>query len=104
MTTDGFKIQSSQLIRYRERQTTSCSSSTVNRVNGKFTATCLPPPTRPRRTDADTPRSTRIRMLPRTERIDEFRLAFRTETAFTAVETETGSSVKTQILLRRPMR
>jgi hypothetical protein len=46
----------------------------------------------------DTPRSTRIRMLPRTERIDEFHLAFGTETAFTAVDTETGCSVKTQIL------
>ena len=39
-----------------------------------------------------------MRMLPRTERIDQFHLAFRTETAFTAVETETGCSVKTQIL------
>jgi hypothetical protein len=76
----------------------------VNRVNGKFTATCLPPPTRPRRTDADTPQSTRIRMLPGTERMDEFHLAFRTETAFTAIETETGCSVKTQILLRLQMR
>ena len=45
---------------------------------------------RPRRTDADTPRSTRMRMLPRTERIDQFHLAFGTGTAFTAVETETG--------------
>jgi hypothetical protein len=39
-----------------------------------------------------------MRRLPRTERIDDFHLAFRTETAFTAVETETGCSVKTQIL------
>jgi hypothetical protein len=48
-------IKSSQLIRYRGRQTTSCSSSAGNRVKGKFTATCLPPPTRPQRTDVGTP-------------------------------------------------
>jgi hypothetical protein len=50
-------------------------------VNGKFTATCLPPPTRPRRSDTDTPRSMRIARLQRRERIDEFHLAFRTERA-----------------------
>src|SRR5260221_11843134 len=41
-----------------------------------------------------TPRSMRIRMLSRTERIDEFHLAFRTRTAFTAVETETSRSLE----------